>query len=459
MKLSRKALEKLAKIWALRGSPLPGEAKAAERAILEFLHTRDLTLADLPALEAKLKAAGLVPTDKPDDDGQDDPTAAANEDDSGDPAALGLHIIDLIRKYIDLAEHEYMAVALWILHTHVFDYFMYSPRLVLTSPAPECGKTELLSICELLSWNARRIDNTSAAYLYDLAHTEHPTLLLDEGDNAEITPGSLLAFILSGHRRGAIFGRGVGPNRKNYKTFGAVAFAKIGMDLPPALALRSFIIRMQRNVRPLKKLTREDLAPAGETDFTRTYRLIRRWAHKVSPSLSQDPPIPSELRGRQGDNWTAPLSIANTFGAMFGEAARQAAVVFAHRSRGDSIRVAALEDCCRVIAAAGVDRMPSEEIAARFVALDRGWDSYQGLRGAQPPHPIKTIEIAPLLREFLKPDGTPVESRSIWVRKGSALESKKGFYREDLENAWRRFCERGSEQPAGAKIIRALRRP
>ena len=273
---------------------------------------------------------------------------------SGDPAALGLHIIDLVRKYIDLAEHEYMAVALWILHTHVFDHFMYSPRLVLTSPAPECGKTELLSICELLSWNARRIDNTSAAYLYDLAHTEHPTLLLDEGDNAEITPGALLAFILSGHRRGAIFGRGIGPNRKNYKTFGAVAFAKIGMDLPPALALRSFIIRMQRNVRPLKKLTREDLAPASETDFTRTYRLIRRWAHKVSPSLSQDPPIPSELRGRQGDNWTAPLSIANTFGAMFGEAARQAAVVFAHRSRGDSIRVAALEDCCRVIAAAGV---------------------------------------------------------------------------------------------------------
>jgi hypothetical protein len=67
------------------------------------------------------------------------------DDPPRDPDLIGL-IVFLLQEYVQLKEHEYIAVALWILHTHVYDRFTVTPRLALRSPVPGCGKTTLLDV-------------------------------------------------------------------------------------------------------------------------------------------------------------------------------------------------------------------------------------------------------------------------------------------------------------------------
>ena len=54
----------------------------------------------------------------------------------------------LLEMHVRLTEEQRMAVALWILHTHIYNRFTVSPRLVLTSPVRGCGKTTLLVLLE-----------------------------------------------------------------------------------------------------------------------------------------------------------------------------------------------------------------------------------------------------------------------------------------------------------------------
>jgi hypothetical protein len=88
-----------------------------------------------------------------------------------------------------------MAIALWVLHTHVFGRFKITPRLALLSPVRGCGKTTVLILLEALTANPDRSGNISAAAIYHtLASREH-TMLIDEGDNLGLnqrgsSPGS-----------------------------------------------------------------------------------------------------------------------------------------------------------------------------------------------------------------------------------------------------------------------------
>src|SRR5262249_40309869 len=110
--------------------------------------------------------------------------AAADEDDrirsarramaaqSSAPAAGGPEVnvlelvLHLVERYIAITREERLAVALWILHTYVFDRFDITPRLALLSPVRGCGKTVLLILIELLAQDPDRADNVTAASIY-----------------------------------------------------------------------------------------------------------------------------------------------------------------------------------------------------------------------------------------------------------------------------------------------------
>jgi hypothetical protein len=97
------------------------------------------------------------------------------------PRVNPLALVDhLMRQYLELREHEYIAAALWALHTHVYDQYMHTPRLVLRSPAPGCGKTTLLLILEKLTARGKKHDSITTAALLRRIDRAHPTALLDE---------------------------------------------------------------------------------------------------------------------------------------------------------------------------------------------------------------------------------------------------------------------------------------
>ncbi len=54
-------------------------------------------------------------------------------------------IVAEINKYLHINEHAANAVAIWVLYSYVFDQFVHSPILYITSPVKRCGKTNLLN--------------------------------------------------------------------------------------------------------------------------------------------------------------------------------------------------------------------------------------------------------------------------------------------------------------------------
>src|SRR5258706_1704398 len=168
--------ERVKKLHAQLGSTNLNEREAARRKLDELLEQKKKTWNDLPELlSSDRNNEGFHRTDNPpDDDGPSDV-----------PGPLNL-ACQLDTRYLHLTRHQCIALALWIIHTHVFDRFTTTPRLTLRSPVRGCGKTTTLLVVKELAAKARRVDHITAAAIFRIIDFDRPTLLLDEGDNLDL---------------------------------------------------------------------------------------------------------------------------------------------------------------------------------------------------------------------------------------------------------------------------------
>ena len=172
-------------------------------------------------------------------------------------AAIVREIERLLSNFILLPLHTLLAVALWIIGTHLFEagvdrcVFDAFPFLILCSPTPRCGKTRTLEVSELVVSRPRRTTNISEAALFRLADSQRPTFLIDEqeGLNEKTERAEALRGLLNaGHRRGAKATRCAGANRDEVRDFDVYSpkmLAGIG-DLPSTLRDRAIVLNMQR---------------------------------------------------------------------------------------------------------------------------------------------------------------------------------------------------------------------
>ena len=153
------------------------------------------------------------------------------------------------------SEEAHIAHTLWIMHTHLMGCWDSTPRLAMLSPEPECGKTRVLEVSELLVPGPVEAINVTPAYLFRKVADPagRPTILFDEIDtvfgpkareNEEIR-----GLLNAGHRIGAVAGRCVVHGKtvltEEIPAYCAVAMAGIG-DLPDTIMGRSVVLRMQR---------------------------------------------------------------------------------------------------------------------------------------------------------------------------------------------------------------------
>jgi hypothetical protein len=165
------------------------------------------------------------------------------------PLALVHH---LLQEYVALQPHEYVAVALWALQTHIYDRFMVTPRLALRSPVPDCGKTTLLDILARLTARPEKFDAVTTAALYRVIDAAHPTLLIDEADNLGLTlrdNGRLRAVFNGGHRKGGTVAITERSRVGKFSIFAPLALALPNMfgALLPTLNSRCITITMERH--------------------------------------------------------------------------------------------------------------------------------------------------------------------------------------------------------------------
>ena len=365
----------------------------------------------------------------------------------------------MLRRYVQLKDHEYVAVSLWVVHTYVYDRFAITPRLAVTSPTSDCGKTTLLLFLNSLCASPDKSDDITPAALFRLIDSGVTTILCDEIDNADLANNRTFRTIANGghHRSGKIV-RTIDGRPQSFSTFAPMALAAIhGISLPLPLRRRSVSIHMER-ADDSSNLTRfDEISDKAALDIVQ--RSVSLWANEAT--LAPDPTMPEGLRGRAADNWRVLFSIADAYGEGWGERARSAALIMA---QDEDILVTLLRHIREIFEAHRVDRIYSAVLVGALLDLeDAPWAEWRGVKDDQQSRKLTQATLAPLLKAF------HIRPRSIWPAGRTAdSKSRKGYYRADFEAAWRAYCPRdgtpaqaniAGTRKAADKARRARRRP
>jgi hypothetical protein len=407
------------------GSSSQGERENARGKLEKLLKRLGKTWNDLP---------DLLRPGQPSPQSTDPRDAAASnnphpfDDPRFNPCTL---INGMIEKCVALDPHQRLAVALWIVHTHLYDRFLVTPRLVLTSPVRGCGKSTLLDVIRLLVAKPEKSDNITAAVIYHHAHETKATLLLDEADNLELgAKHAMRAVLNAGHRKGGRVNRIWHGEPHRFDVFTPVALAAIGgLSLP--LMHRSVVIHMERHdgARPLHRLD------AVDNEFDVLYSYTRKWVQRTT--INSDPQMPSELRNRVADNWRPLIAIADACGPEVGMKAREAAVALSRHQRDEDAAVILLHDIRQAFDARGVDRIMSRTLVDDLIAMpDAEWSEWRGPLSIQQPRKLTTGALATMLRAFR------IRPRTIWpLHRTPGTKSAKGYFRSQFEQVWRSYCD------------------
>ena len=176
-----------------------------------------------------------------------------------DGAALFDEIEQRITRYVFIGEHERAVIIAFIVHCHTIDAFTTTPRIKVTSPEENCGKS-LLAVDVmgplLPAGSVLSVSITPAALYRKLNGKTPPTFVLDEFDNTlgrkgaldSETQSTLLAVLNSGYKKGATVDRCVPPSYESvaFPVFAPVVVVGIRPALSKPFETRTIPIEMQR---------------------------------------------------------------------------------------------------------------------------------------------------------------------------------------------------------------------
>jgi len=289
----------------------------------------------------------------------------------------GDELLDAIAKrlehYVVLPEGAPDMLALWCTHTHMFNLFQKSPRLDISAPTEECGKSTLLNCTSLFCARAKRTDNMTTAVMFRLVSGHSPTILADECDKWLFTNEELVGLVQSGHEKGGTVMRCEGDSNE-LREFGCYApfvLAAIG-TLPSQLHSRSIRIRLER-------ARKEEIKERSLFDFehveyeTELNRKLARWVADNRERIALcDPKLPEHLFNRIEDNWRPLFKIAEIAGGDWPRRCAAALVkLTTHEDERENLRVMLLTDIKQVFT---VERMFSKDLLKQLNELkERPW--------------------------------------------------------------------------------------
>jgi hypothetical protein len=273
-----------------------------------------------------------------------------------DSGALLDRVAEFIRRFVVLRnEHQAVALALWIAHTHAFEAADSTPYPLITSPEKRSGKSLLLEVLELLVARGWYVSGVSEAVVFRKINKDRPTLLLDEVDAIfgvrEERTEPLRALINSGSRRNGKVARCVGPNHdvEDFSVFCPKCLAGIETGrLPETIRDRSIPIRVQRKLDEVVERFRFRTVSTEAADLREE---LSRWGEEnVAILYELFPPLPDDLNDRAAEGWEPLLAIADNAGGEWPTKGRKAAVALCAdvEVEDDSFGVQLLTDLKRI---------------------------------------------------------------------------------------------------------------
>jgi Protein of unknown function (DUF3631) len=335
-------------------------------------------------------------------------------------------------RYVVLPTHAAVALALWTLHTWVFQCFDITPYLSITSPTKRCGKTVLMTLLFWLSWRGKKSDSMSKAAIYRSVEGERPTLILDEVSWVLDSKDDRQGILCGGFERNGYVeiceGEGANITTRQFSTFCPKAFGLIG-KLTGTLTDRSICVHMRRKLRTdkVERLRRRD-----NGDFARLRQQCLRWANDNAKALEEaQPEVDDRLNDRALDFWEPLFIIADRIGGSWPQLARQAAYALNGMEDEDGANVEVLRD---IRVAFGDDEVirSADLVAKLAVDPERPWAEWKHGR------PLSQKQLGALLR----PLGIISETVSV-----PGFNDAKGYKRARFEEAWAAYCPGQNRSP------------
>lgn len=177
---------------------------------------------------------------------------------------IGTRVQSHIERYIAFNNpHHAPVLALWTLHTWVFDAFNLTPYIYVSSIDPGAGKTTLMEVMEGIVNSPELTANTSAAAMFRKLQEKTPTIILDEVDTiySGAKNDELRNVLNSGYKSNGTVERFTGKETEVFPTFCPKFLGGIDNGQVPATVMdRSLRIR-------LRKLSGDALAAMGIEEY------------------------------------------------------------------------------------------------------------------------------------------------------------------------------------------------
>lgn len=231
-------------------------------------------------------------------------------------------VLDEVRSHLQtyvlpLADLDLDVLTLWAAHTHLLGTTYTTPRLCLTSPLPESGKTTVLEHFQRLCHDPLAMASAGSPALFSrMLAVGVRTLMIDEADR-NLRPDregveDVLAILNTGYKRGGC--RPVLERVKDswevveHPTFAPLVMAGIAPDLPDDTMSRTIVVTMLPDTAGVIAESDWELIDESTTDLGR--RLADAAMKCFDLVRASDPQLPDGCVGRMREKWRPLARIA-----------------------------------------------------------------------------------------------------------------------------------------------------
>ncbi|HTV48167.1 MAG TPA: DUF3631 domain-containing protein, partial [Phycisphaerae bacterium] len=269
-------------------------------------------------------------------------------------------ISQTMSQFVALPNGAADAIALWTAHTHCFQAFSHTPRLHITSPQKQCGKTTLLNILGCLVPKSLRVENVSLEALFCVIDKWCPVILIDQDDSIFFNNDDLCSVLIAGHEHGRRMIRDGGDENelRAFDVFTPAVISSISA-IPGTLQDRSIPVRLFR-AKPGELRQRFDSMQTEHEENLRR-KLSRFAADNFQRIKDCAPTLPPGAYNRLADNWRPLFAIAEIAGGDWPDRARAAFTALADQRDQDAqdIGVMLLTDIRRIFTEQRIERILS----------------------------------------------------------------------------------------------------
>lgn len=292
-----------------------------------------------------------------------------------------------IARFIAAPQVVIDTMAIWAMHTYIYDRYMVTPYLAILSPTKGSGKTTALDVLALLSAGAMRVSGQTEASLCNYinaktAQGSRITLMLDELDANNRSWRQLRGILNDGARKGGgllknIHAKGIGGGQKRFNVFCPKALSGIGYCLPDTVMDRSIVLPIMRKMKweVTEPFDMDDENIKAQAEILRGH--LNEFKKRYIMELDRYPDLPDGLSNRQADLWRPLFAIALKGGGDMPERIENAWHALSPDEDMDP-GVALLADIKAVFDLRGTDTIGTTQLLKSLRSLDDGDRHYDG---------------------------------------------------------------------------------